>query len=465
MQAIPITAITSFVAQRWRLDTTMTLFLSQIIAWIITLNVWDWPKSDVLAWLPWWWVSLPIAVACVYFGYRAWMAYRWITLSIYDTRLIRTINNYIREYPDLVERTSQIVGTPQQLKTVLEPQIPNVWANMTVDKYQCQIRLDYVQRPILIDVANGTTTTQKETREYVALVNIRISNLDIPVTKFLKMFPKLVRNQQTQNTKVRLTGHQIKSIEKHEVTWISTLIHRELRSVDPNTHLASYFYKDRDRLIQSVQSTIDRKESWNAILHGPPGTGKSSFITTLAKYFRRGIYSVDLRLISRGQLLQILSDHHRTDIIVLDEFDRTVEFLVEHEKPQTSTVNVNNQVITTESKPDLNDLRLHDLLGIFQGPIPYPSMIMVATTNNLEYIRKQSEALVRPGRLTPWLIDYIDTAVLHQIIAHYFPDTDATPDLILPESHTIPTSLILDYAKSSLGDYERFRQLMQAQLK
>lgn len=460
MQSIPITAITGFIAQRWRLDTTTTLLLSQIIGWGFTLNVLEWNVPSI----PWWSLLLPIVLGGVlYVGYRVWIRRQWITLEIYNGSLIHRINNYILEFPDRIQITSQYFGSPHHLQTKIDLIIPNTWARLEVGEYTCQIQLEYVQRAAIIDVTNGAATTQKETREYIPKVTIRLQSLDIPMSKFTRLFERLLRAKRHQESKIALCGHQIDSIQKGAIEWIENEFYQS-RVADhhPDQIISTYFYKYRDQLIQSAKTAMDRRESWNIILHGPKGTGKSHLVTTLATYFRRDIRAVDLRLINRPQLLKILANNHTDSIIVLDEFDYSVAHLAEKEQARAESVDINGQTMLIEKRSNWDELRLHDLLGIFQGPIPYPKMMIIATTNKLSYIEEQSDALIRPGRLTPWEVNYIDSPILQQIIDHYFPDTIS--DIVLPESHKISTSLILEYAKSSLGDYQRFRDLLQKKI-
>jgi hypothetical protein len=472
MESVPITAITGFIARRFNLDTTTTLLLSQIIGWIFTLNYTEW--SFELPTFPWQIIGIFFIPGVIYFGYRIWIEYRWVTLTVYDLHLISQINDCISEIPEIIRVTSQSFGSPHQIKTgsASSIKIPNTWSQLKVDRYNCEIKLNYIQRPIIIDITNGQITNQKETREYIPVVSIRVKNLDISPTEFTNLFGKILIEKRSNQRTIILHGLQIGSIEKGEIDWIKTQIYKARKNNHiPDKIISSYFYKYRMQLIQSIKTAMDRHENWNAILYGPPGSGKSHLITTLAKYFGRDIISIDLRLVNRTQLMKILTKFYKTAIIVFDEFDYAIAHLVEKEKRHknhaTIVANINNQSVVIEDKPDLKDLRLHDLLGIFQGPIPYPDMIIIATTNDLEYIRQQSEALIRPGRLTPWHIDYIETEVLHQIIRHYF--RDINPDLesnrlILPDQHSIPTSLILEYAKSSLGDYNRFCTLLSAKI-
>src|SRR3989338_2233182 len=99
MQAVPITAISSLIAQKWKLDTTTTLFLSQIITWVLTFNVWnltvDWAQMS------WWWVGIPVTIGAVYLCYQQ-RSLKLVEseenlLRIYDKGAIDDVCFYIKE--------------------------------------------------------------------------------------------------------------------------------------------------------------------------------------------------------------------------------------------------------------------------------------------------------------------------------------------------------------------------------
>jgi hypothetical protein len=92
-----------------------------------------------------------------------------------------------------------------------------------------------------------------------------------------------------------------------------------------------------------------------------------------------------------------------------------------------------------------NELSLTDLLDIFQGAVPIDGLICVATTNDLETIKKLSPALVRHGRLTPIYFGYPNYKTLQDISMHYFNkfmEFDIDDNTILE----YPTSKIIDIA-------------------
>ena len=85
----------------------------------------------------------------------------------------------------------------------------------------------------------------------------------------------------------------------------------------------SFFHPDKDRLLgipgYSLVDKFNNKEGafaipgvqrrLNFLMHGPPGTGKSKFVRTLAMYLQRHVVSFSLTQIeTEGQLMTILDD-------------------------------------------------------------------------------------------------------------------------------------------------------------
>ena len=94
-----------------------------------------------------------------------------------------------------------------------------------------------------------------------------------------------------------------------------------------------------------------------------------------------------------------------------------------------------------------DEFKLRDLLEIFQGPLPFESMIMIANTNKYDEIKEMCPELFRPGRITPVYFGYIDKETLQDISKYFF-----EKKLIgyIPDMLTIPTSQIIDLAFESL---------------
>ena len=182
----------------------------------------------------------------------------------------------------------------------------------------------------------------------------------------------------------------------------------------------------------------------NFLLYGPPGTGKSTLAMRVAQCSGRHLMSLnpwDFHLNKNGFMKQLVSpiiDGHivsaKRVIFIFEEFDTAVKNL--HEKQLTKifedkeidSFKLDDDVKSSESKSSrskstnsqCNELELDDLKEILQGACPIPGSVIFATTNDYEYIRKTLPALVRPGRLTPIYIDYLNWESFEELVWYFF---------------------------------------------
>lgn len=214
----------------------------------------------------------------------------------------------------------------------------------------------------------------------------------------------------------------------------------------------SYFSPHKAKLWEYLSNIHYRPEIFhkfgqgarcNLLLHGPPGTGKSTFVYRLAMCLGRHIISLDLTALGddRTKIYQIIQNPTVRDcqmkpnqyIILLEEFDIAVKHLKDKNKRPDFT-NIYKHWSTTSGPTDnsnddetkftytrsTREFELEDLLEILQGPVPLDGGMVIATTNKYEEIREYCPALFRPGRLTPVEFGYIDWTSLQEMSQHFF---------------------------------------------
>lgn len=284
-------------------------------------------------------------------------------------------------------------------------------------------------------------------------------------------------------------------------------------------YITSFFHPKRDiiwnyikkiHLEPSYFNRYGQTAQYNMLLHGPPGTGKSTFAYRIAKALNRHIVNIDLRAIdNKKKLYQIfenpcMGDYHRKTnevVFILDEFDIAVKYLDAKSKGNnlmeqnyldrlnTFTSNIDegmfdtfssdsdsdseeetkkkkkkkkknrfNKSVMSVKKTVSKDISLKDMLEIFQGAVPNEGLIIIATTNHYEEIQKLCPALFRPGRLTPIYFGEPTRDTIVQICQYYF---DRKPDFDIPDELHCPTSKIinicLEASMHTNGEYEYFR--------
>ncbi|KAJ3019045.1 UNVERIFIED_CONTAM: hypothetical protein HDU68_010840 [Siphonaria sp. JEL0065] len=152
----------------------------------------------------------------------------------------------------------------------------------------------------------------------------------------------------------------------------------------------------KNSLIKDVEMFL-KSEDWyqlmgipyrrGYILHGPPGTGKSSFIFSLAGYLKMDLSIANLTLpsLTDSSLASSLSDAPPNSILVFEDIDVAMG---KKKKPDTGT---NNQDFG-----EMSQVTLSGLLNALDGLIAQEGRIVFMTTNNIQDL---PDALLRPGRV------------------------------------------------------------------
>jgi|Laugresubdmm15sn_1035100.scaffolds.fasta_scaffold12273_2 chaperone BCS1 len=164
-------------------------------------------------------------------------------------------------------------------------------------------------------------------------------------------------------------------------------------------------------------------------LHGPPGTGKTSFIKALANYTNRHIIVLSLKIIKTKRQLERFffenrynEDNEKDDIsfdkkiIVFEDIDCIGDIVLDRtkkeEKPTTIKADSDNIKIgdvlqsicelnesgTTKLMSKINEeaITLDDILNLWDGIRETPGRILIISSNHYD---KLDPALVRPGRI------------------------------------------------------------------
>jgi SpoVK/Ycf46/Vps4 family AAA+-type ATPase len=131
------------------------------------------------------------------------------------------------------------------------------------------------------------------------------------------------------------------------------------------------------------------------LLHGPPGTGKTSFIVALAGHLRMNVCIVNLGIsgFNDKQLNQLLNSAPRNSILLMEDVDAA---LIKRK--------------AGKDQEGENNVTLSGILNSLDGITAQEGSVVFMTTN---HIRKLAPALIRPGRCDRKLLfDYADE---HQI--------------------------------------------------
>lgn len=182
------------------------------------------------------------------------------------------------------------------------------------------------------------------------------------------------------------------------------------------------------------------------LLHGKPGTGKTSFIKALRTYTNRHIVNVSLSKIKTNQQLidlmfstKLIARHAEAEfhitfdnvIYILEDIDVLSDIVRARDSKAASNTNDtednddgdnddNNKGSKGSSKKKndaLDKLNLAGLLNVLDGILETPGRIVVMTTNHPEHL---DPALIRPGRVNKTIhMGNIDTDSALKMIEYY----------------------------------------------
>ncbi|ETP51756.1 hypothetical protein F442_03151 [Phytophthora nicotianae P10297] len=221
------------------------------------------------------------------------------------------------------------------------------------------------------------------------------------------------------------------------------------------------FFEEKENVVQLLNNFTNKSGKFaikgfpyklGLLLHGPPGTGKTSLIKAIAQHTRRHIVTISLgKIHTNQQLLDALFDMQ----FAVQGLDSPVEmnfedivFVMEDIDCASSIVNARNDSEKKPSKADRmfdsqekameedpeegvggligpmlkpksseDKLNLSGLLNVLDGVIDCPGRIVIMTTNHPE---KLDPALVRPGRVNKkLLLGHMGVKQVRQILEYY----------------------------------------------
>lgn len=178
------------------------------------------------------------------------------------------------------------------------------------------------------------------------------------------------------------------------------------------------------------------------VLHGVPGTGKSSTIKALASHFGKNICNIDMDMMSNMSFESAMATIPANSIVLIEDFDscssthsRTGENTELAAKgdlsnpivPKEKTEKVASGTSVSDFLSESPQLTLSKILNVLDGVVALDGTVVFLTTNHLEKI---DSAVIRPGRVDHIIeIPYMEDVEIRKYIALMYGEETAIPDV------------------------------------
>lgn len=318
-----------------------------------------------------------------------------------NTRLCEYIRNDLNNNKDyIIEKVQDFykkkeTNTDVDIKLLISPNN----SIETVKKF-----ISYINNLSLV------SDNKNKIKIYMAKIKTKLVKTTKPNSKYERYFEEkkklLDMNKDCSNEKIlQLLGIQPEKELEEEI------VEKEVELTYTNekyTNFTNLYLSDSQderlkNLLNSFNADKERLEELGIpnklclLLHGEPGTGKTTTIITTASYFGRDIFYVSLKNISNNDLKMIFDyvneKHSNQGIIVLEDFDAMTNIV---SKRSNNNVNDNQEDLTTLLDNLDSGLTLDFFLNVLDGTLTSNNSVVIMTTNHLEKI---DPAIYRAGRV------------------------------------------------------------------
>ena len=294
-----------------------------------------------------------------------------------------------------------------------------------------------------VKIDTDKTVTMKPNPEYAKYMKKKneIESL-LETSKGSSKLLSILATQEIPDEEIEITETSDKVICTTENTLSKPFDTLYLRKED-YSNLTSILHNFKNS--KDLYEQLGLRRKIGIMLHGVPGTGKSTTIIATATYLSYDIYYISVSNISTNRQFKMIIDYInekavRGGIIVMEDID--AQSTVFHKRTSSPT---DESIISLTERAD-DKLDLSYILNMFDGTLSKDNNVFMFTTNHLEVI---DPAVYRTGRVDALIemkcCDHFQIEMIYNRILK----RDLDPELLglIPENKWTPADIIFHLVK------------------